>query len=111
MVTAPKVASEYRTRLIGLLSLLSLILWAYALPSVIIITTFADVVDRTPYFIKEVYNQKRLHSALSYCSPDDFEEQMFVQKNTGGIPADSSNPPCPTIGWCRPCLLCLSCAG
>ena len=35
--------------------------------------TFNDVKKRIPYFIEEVYNEKRLHSALGYCPPNEYE--------------------------------------
>ena len=43
--------------------------------------TFEDVVTRLPYFLEEVYNQKRLHSALGYRPPNEFEEALLNQEN------------------------------
>lgn len=37
--------------------------------------SFADVIESLPRFLEEVYNRRRLHSALSYLSPMQFEDQ------------------------------------
>lgn len=41
--------------------------------------TFADVAVGLPKFIEEVYNAKRLYSALGYRSPNEFEDQLVQQ--------------------------------
>ncbi len=38
--------------------------------------TILDVIDRLPNFVEEVYNKKRLHSALNYLTPEEFETKL-----------------------------------
>ena len=42
--------------------------------------TYSDVIERLPYFIEEVYNQKRLHSAIGYVPPNEFERNIINMK-------------------------------
>ena len=46
--------------------------------------TIDDVINRLPFFIKDVYNKKRLHSSLGYMSLDDFEADFFNKEQLTG---------------------------
>ena len=41
--------------------------------------TVADVAERLPIFIEQVYNAKRLHSTLGYRSPEEYETLIAQQ--------------------------------
>jgi len=43
--------------------------------------TMADVQKRTPFFIEDVYNRKRLHSSLGYRPPCEFEEMIMLTQS------------------------------
>jgi transposase InsO family protein len=42
--------------------------------------TMAEVRTSIDHFIEAVYNQKRLHSAIGYLPPAEFEESLLLQK-------------------------------
>jgi putative transposase len=51
--------------------------------------TYDDVVQRLPHFIEEVYNKKRLHSALGYLPPEEYEMVIQQTKTADRAPLKS----------------------
>ena len=49
--------------------------------------TYEDLVQRIPHFIEEVYNSKRLHSALGYLPPTEYEMANQSTTQTAGRPS------------------------
>jgi putative transposase len=45
--------------------------------------TYDDVIRRIPHFIEEVYNSKRLHSALGYLPPKEYEMAIQLTETAG----------------------------
>ena len=50
---------------------------------------YDDVIQRLPHFIDEVYNKKRLHSALGYLPPEEYEMVFQSTKTAGRVPLKS----------------------
>ena len=68
--------NAYAESLIKTLKQEEVYLWQYE--------TFSDVAERIPYFILDVYNRKRLHSALGYRPPEEFESLLAENASTEG---------------------------
>jgi len=72
------VENAFAESFFGSLKVEEVYMWEY--------DTYADVVERIPYFIEEVYNRKRLHSSIGYMPPEEFENKLTGEnKNSGKI--------------------------
>ena len=49
--------------------------------------SYDDVVQRVPHFIEQVYNRKRLHSALGYLPPEQYERAIQSTTKTAARPS------------------------
>jgi putative transposase len=56
--------------------------------------TFEDVVKNVVPFIEDVYNAKRLHSAIGYVPPVEFEERWMENSQAAGAAASPAAPAC-----------------
>jgi hypothetical protein len=48
--------------------------------------TYEDALEQLPGFVEEVYNKKRLHSALGYLSPEEYEVTIQQTKTADRAP-------------------------
>jgi len=48
--------------------------------------TMEDAERRISHFVEDVYNEKRLHSSLGYCPPNEFEERL-LDKQKPAVPS------------------------
>jgi transposase InsO family protein len=48
---------------------------------------FEDLQERMEEFIERYYNECRLHSALGYCSPEEFEKESQVESQRASAAA------------------------
>ena len=53
--------------------------------------TYQDVLRHLPYFIEEIYNKQRLHSSLSYLTPQEFEVSLLKKQEKMRSPKQLSN--------------------
>lgn len=56
---------------------------------------FVDAQSRLARFIEEVYNCQRLHSAVAYATPEEFENAQPRQRAAAQQSADASLDTCP----------------
>lgn len=67
--TGMPVENAFAESFFGSLKVEEIYMWDYE--------TYADVIERIPYFIEDVYNTKRLHSSLGYMPPEEFENNLM----------------------------------
>jgi putative transposase len=58
----------------------------------------ADARDSIERFLEKVYNAKRLHSALGYCPPVEFERSLPILASSANSAGSAPQPPQPVTG-------------